>query len=336
MMRDILKGGGEGLVYLIGIGAVFSSWVFLTTANYNLNKTINQDDLVRVQYTLKGAVETGKITNILWQGNNMAFVEVDTVFKGGNCTIILSKPGIITLDKTPDGDSVDTLPDNTVHIYGHTDIFVRPLADEAVQLTIEKCSDTENTQFFTALKAFASNNLVQWDDVESYDISIGDVLVLETGGNADTYEIIQTSPDIRVNKLFASTETGIRGRLLKKLKINLNNPIVQKYPLKEVIKDLATSAGSFTVQTGVSLTNYGIVVGDVLEILDGRDIGKYKIVGFDSILQGRGPILEKSMVYTANGLAFRVYSSGTSIDLPLITLDEINLLDGDNQETGVI
>ena len=335
MMRDIVRGSGEGLLYIVSTGVAFSSWIFLTGTNFVLpNQSIAVGDLIKVQFSVKTEPSNVYITNILWQDSVNALIEIDKNILNGSCTLLLYKPGVLTLDETPDG-STGSIPDNTVHVYGHTDIFVRPLADESTSLTIDSCSDTDNTQYFNLLKMTTATNLIEWDDTETYNIEIGDLLVVESGANAGSYEVIQTAPDVRVHKLFIATETGIRGRVIKKIKINLNNPKTQKYPLKDAAKDLVTFAGSELVQTGINLTSFNVVVGDSFEIIDGRDAGIYTITAFDPMLQGRGPVLSKQMKYTANGLNFKIYSTGTPIELPVITVNEVAILDTDKQETGI-
>lgn len=335
MDRDVLRGGGQGEVYKAGTGLVFGTWAFITSVLLSSPvQIIEPKDTVEVQYSLGGTVFTAKINSILWQSNVNVFIELDRILTNGPCTILLKKPGFITLEETPDSVGKTSVPDDKVHVYGHTDVFVRPLSDEKETLAIDYLSDTKNTQYLVGAYVGANSNLFSWTDVEPYDIRIGDLVYFDTGNNIGSYSVIQIEPDIRLNVVFSAGENNIRARIVRNIEVSLNQPTVQKLPLKNNVNDLTTFSGSNTVKLLVNTLSYGVVVGDILEILSGGDIGVYKITGFDAVLLGRGLVLDNALKYTANNINYKIYSAGAGVDLPVISVDEITLLDSNKQETS--
>ncbi len=335
MDRDVLRGGGQGAVYKVGTGLVFGSWAFITNVLLSSPfQTIEIKDEVEVQYALGANTLVAKIHSILWQSNVNVFIELDAALTNGPCTILLKKPGYITLEETPDSIGKTAVPDNTVHVYGHTDVFVRPLSDDKETLAIDYISDTKNTQYLVGAYVGANNNLLAWTDIEPYNIEVGDLVYFDTGNNIGSYTVIQAVPDIRLNVVFNAAEVGIRARIVKMIDINLNQPIVQKLPLKTPVSDLTTFSGSKQVTLLTNTLSYGVIMGDYLEILSGNDKGVYTITGFDAILLGRGLILDRALKYTANNINYKIYSAGAGIALPLITVDDITLLDSNKQETS--
>jgi hypothetical protein len=116
---------------------------------------------------------------------------------------------------------------------------------------------------------------------------------------------------------------------------DLVSPKITKIPLGNIFDgdDLSTVAGSVVVSvTGSS--NFllaGVEEGDVLEILEGDNTGKYAIVS----VTGTTATLDAPPPNTGFAQSFTVYKSFTGVTRPLVRVREIELLDSNSQPTGI-
>jgi hypothetical protein len=334
MQRDVIRGGGYGIPYLIGTGIVFGNWIVLRSVVFNSGSAIEFNDQIDIQYSINGTIVSSSVERVISQTVAFIFIETRTASASGECSVIIKKPGYLTLEETPDSATKVIIPDNKIHVYGHTDIFVRPKEDEDTSVQLIGVSDVESTQYFTNAKTVANSNLFAWDDLGTFTFNIGDYVSIETGASIGTYRVIEIVGGIRLDTSFNVTEVNLRARKIKQFNISLNEPKVQKLPLKAATTDLTTFANSATVKLLVDTSNYGVIIGDVFEILTGNDVGRYTIVGFDAVNQGRGPILSTVLKYTASNLAYKIYSVGPGVELPLISVKDVSVLDVNQQETG--
>lgn len=156
-----------------------------------------------------------------------------------------------------------------------------------------------------------------WED---YGIQRGMTLSVVNGPDVGSYKIM----DVRGPELVLDTAMTVLGgdyrfRIINEVVLDAFAPKAPIYPFAgATASDLRTVIGTATVRTDVDLISYGASVGSVLEILDGPNVGEYRIAGFDSALGGRGPVLETALPATDSNVSFRVYAAGTGLSRPLV------------------
>jgi len=179
-------------------------------------------------------------------------------------------------------------------------------------------------------------------------IAIGDSVVIETGDDAGIYSIRRILSWLNDNDtLIADREltrtvtplgtgggTGLRYRVADELDVDLVNPRVTKLPLGDfAADDLSTVAGS-NVVTATGATNFllaGVEVGDSLEILEGDNAGVFRIEAVTASTLTLGA----NVPNTGFSQMFEVYRAFTGVDLPMVRVKEIELLDSNQQPTGI-
>lgn len=351
MNRDILEGTGEGFIHLTGSAIVFGNWVLVNQVSYKdvgiqKNIVVSVGDTIRFHKVLNldpnRLITQCKVTKVLWNLGDLYFLEVDKTL--GNAIpgfVAILKPGYITISKIPGGMLQTSVPDNQVHLGGHSDIYIRPAGDRKLTATIKNVSDSNPLIPLIAGQTTINTNLFTTVAPDPIDLSLagarkGDSLVIETGTQAGTYRILDVAATIRVDALFTASEINLRARIVRNITENLNEPKTIKLPFNAIVNDLRTTIGSplFVLDT-TNIQNFGAVVGDIIEILDGPDIGKFTIVGFDSLLGGQGPIVNKPATATGAKLRYKVYSLQTGLEFPIVRIQDIEVLDTSNQSTGI-
>lgn len=340
MDRDILKGTGEGYLYLSTIATIINNWMIIKNINYkDQNVGIEVGDEVRLQKPLnvdpnRNIIKV-KVKSIWWNSGDKYLLEISENLGISDSLCNFFKPGYITISEIPGGMLSTQVLDNSVHLGGHVDIFTRPAGTDKQNLTLK----TINGDPILALqraKIFQDTNAFNCDDaVAILNLVLPeDVISIESGNNVGIYKVIEINNNIRVDRNFTQTETNLRARIYRQLKTNLNIPIKIKVPYAGLAQDLTTVAGSLLFKTSTNLINYGVEVGDKFEVLSGMDKGIYTIQKFDPILLGNGPILDRAATTSSNNVSYRVYSTQTGITLPLININKIEVLDSNLQATG--
>ncbi len=347
MNRDIIDGTSDGLCYLTFIGSIFGNWALLDTDRRFIDSSqlIEPGDLIKFQIATGGIVYSAKVSTILLKtvGPPIKYLlELDSDFGtpllfGQSIAGVLYKQGYITISKVPEGMLSGTIPSNTVHIGGHMDVYVAPTDDVTLEAIVKNVSD--QSPFFETLTGvtLASDNQFSTSPSTNFistDISVGDSLVIESGPNIGSYEIIYVETNlIRVSSIL-SAGTGLKARILKKVTVDYLEPKLLKLPFITPVTDLSVTAGSTQFITAASLYLYNATIGDVIEILTGPNIGRYTIIEFDTILGGRGPIVDKPAVFTATGISYKLFSIQAGLQTPIVRTTKIDLLDTSNQVTG--
>ena len=321
MNRDIIDGTSDGLCYLTFIGSIFGNWALLDTDRRFIDsgQLIQSGDLVKFQIATGGTVYSARVSAILLKtvGPPIKYLlELDADFGtpllfGQSIAGVLYKQGYITISKVPEGMLNGTIPSNTVHIGGHMDVYIAPTDDVSLETIVKNVSD--QTPFFETLTGvtLASDNQFSTSPSTNFintGIVVGDSLIIESGLNVGSYEVIYVETNlIRVSSIL-SADTNIKARIVKKLTVDYLEPKQIKLPFITPITDLSVTAGSTLFITVASLYLYDAAIGDVIEILAGPNIGKYTIIAFDTVLGGKGPIVDRPAVFTATGISYKLYS----------------------------
>jgi hypothetical protein len=268
------------------------------------------------------------------------------VLEGG-----FSRKGVITISELPDGVATSlTVGDSAVHVYGHTDVYVRPVLQPVSKAVLGgvydlgKLGNTATQPSFyierTTLSTTAGSNAVfdtGFDFVEA-GVEIGDALVIEDGDDSGSYTIGKvTSADLYlISNLTKSVSSG-RYRIHKKIRINPFDPRIPKFPFGSALADdLSTTIGSNLLKlVSNDMLSYGVKVGDTVRITSGLDAGDYVIQSFDATLGGKGLVVNKSMTSTNPGLTYEVFTKLAPVEKPLVRVRQIGLLDSAQQATGI-
>lgn len=347
MNRDIIDGTSDGLCYLTFIGSIFGNWILLDTDRRFIDPTqlVQPGDLVKFQIATGGTVYSAKVSSILLKtvGPPIKYLlELDSDFGtpllfGQSIAGVLYKQGYITISKVPEGMLNGTIPSNTVHIGGHMDVYIAPTDDVSLETIVKNVSD--QSPFFETLTGvtliddnqFSTSPSTNFIDTE---ISVGDSLVIESGPNIGSYEIIYVETNlIRISSILAA-DTNVKARIVKKVTVDYLEPKQIKLPFITPVTDLSVTAGSTLFITASSLYLYDAVVGDIIEVISGPNMGRYTITAFDTVLGGRGPIVDKPAVFTATGITYKLYSIQSGLQTPIVRTTKIDLLDTSNQATG--
>lgn len=351
MNRDILKGTGEGFIHLTGECTTFGNWVFIPSVFYKdtgpqKNIVAAAGDTLRFHKTIgldpNRTVTSCKITQVLWNVGDLYLIQVDKdLGKAIPGFVAILKPGFITISEIPGGMLNASVPDNKVHLGGHSDIYIRPSDDKPLAVAIKNISD--NVPVLNLTKGILTNgsNLFSTAAPDPIDLAaagvlVGDTVVIETGTQAGTYKVLEVGANLRLDNIFTANEANLRCRIVRSVTVNLNNPKNIKLPFNVPVNDLNTVIGSnlFTLGT-INIQTFGAVVGDIIELLDGPDAGEFTITGFDNVLGGQGPIVDRPAGATSSNLRYRVYTLQTGLDFPIVRVKDIEVLDSSNQTTGI-
>lgn len=223
MNRDLLTGTGQGFAHLAGKATVFGNWMWLSEITYRDDGPVDSitpqpGDTIRFHPTSPAPAATSvvesKIVTILSSNATSYLMLLDSSLYSSGVThqgaFTLLKPGTITISGVPGGIAANVeVADNTVHLGGHTDIFVRPNQDSTIQTTIQDVTDDKPVIAIIDLEVpDAGQNLVQSDSSDFLVLGVkpGDLLVIDTGaGFAGTYLILEvvSSNSLRVSSIFA-------------------------------------------------------------------------------------------------------------------------------------
>lgn len=115
--------------------------------------------------------------------------------------------------------------------------------------------------------------------------------------------------------------SDVRFRVIDASSVDLFDPVSILIPFGAVrADDLHTTVGSAQVRLDRDAQSYGVVPGDILELLDGPDAGKYPISGWSTRMGGNGPILSTTMRASRRNRPYRILRQGTGANRPLIRI----------------
>lgn len=265
----------------------------------------------------------------------------NVTFDGG-----ISDRGSVAISSLPDVGATNlTVGSGEVHVYGHTDFYVRPVLQPSSTAVISTLADTDSLIEQTTLQTFGlsstQKNVVQDTtglNFASAGVRAGQLLSIETGDDIGIYPIIQVSGTLLyLNVNLTNSQTSLRYRVIEQISINPFEPRVLKFPFGSILaNDLNTTIGSTLVTLSSNdLVGFGAKVGDTLRILTGVSAGDYLIEGWDTVLGGRGPILNKAAPGTSTICTYEVFSPLEKVERPLVRLKQLSLLDSSSQSTGI-
>jgi hypothetical protein len=362
MNRDILTGTSEGFLHMAGEGVIYGDWLFISTILY---KDDGPDDSIIPQAgdTIRAHVESpgtttmmeALVSSILTASDGKYLLLLDRSLvdpiETTQVRYALFKPGYLTISNIPGGMASEsfTVPNNTVHLGGHTDVFVRPTSDATVQSVLKNITDEEPVLALTDLQVptVNSNKVTSESVFSDVGVSVGDTLVIETGtGFVGTYRILFIADPVDdpqyvlVDSLFSTAtlpSQRLRGRIVRNLKIDLVSPRVAKLPFNTgSVSDLQTVVGSSDFRfSDIDIQSYGAALDDIIRILDGPDAGEYTIKAFSPILGGQGVTVDRAATATGAGLRYEVYTSLAGLSMPLVRIKSLEVIDSTGQGTGV-
>lgn len=309
-----------------------------------------------VEEVLSGPMDVGTAPYqvaylVRWSGTPPVGVTLPTslVTDGG-----FSKKGTVAISSLPSVGSVSLVVNNQeVHVYGHSDVYVRPVLQTTSKAVLSNLADdpTKSDQFkihrvtlTTNGGALSDQNRVVDPDGGGFDFSAngveaGDLLSLENGDDAGVYTIGKVtggSPSyLYLTQNLTVSATNLRYRIIKKVHINPFEPKIPKVPFGSIPNnDLITSIGSNVFEVSQDLVDLGVAVGDTFRILEGFDEGDFTVTGFDG--SGDRIIVDRAAGATNTGLHYEVFTSLESVELPLVRLKKLSVLDSSKQATGTV
>lgn len=180
--------------------------------------------------------------------------------------------------------------------------------------------------------------------VDSYDweddgaVATSMILAIVKGSEEGNYRILKLEgPFMYVDVPLTTTDSEIIFRILDEVHVDLFSPKSVLIPFGDAVgDDLRTTIGSKILRTTINLQDYGVDVGDTIEILLGDDAGAYTIQSFDSSYGGTGPVLGVQMTATNSNLSYTIYRTSTPLQRPLIRVSPggVGLLDPSGQDSG--
>ncbi len=256
-----------------------------------------------------------------------------------------SKKGIVRISSLPDTGPVSlSVPNADVHVYGHSDIYARPILQTASKAVLTNLSDEKSYTERTTLKTTSGSNIVQDDSYNflTSGVQPGDILVIETGNDAGTYVIHKTNSSLPgqlyISSDLTTTDTSgsLRYRIIKNISFNPFEPKIPKFPFGDLdADDLTTTIGSNLFVLGTDVLNFGAAVGDVFRVLTGTDAGDYTITGFDSTLGGQGVFVDRPAGASNPNIQYQIFTALENLELPLVRIKQLLLLDSAKQSTGI-
>lgn len=262
------------------------------------------------------------------------------VLEGG-----FSKKGTVRISSLADIGPVSlSVPNDAVHVYGHTDVYVRPVLQKVSKAVITSLNDEESFVERTTLQTGAASNAVVdlAFDFAASGVVAGDVLVIESGNDAGTYIIRGVAPNlpgtlrISANLSTSDVTNTIRYRIIRTIGINPFEPKVPKFPFGALpANDLTTTIGSNLGVLSTDIINFGAAVGDVFRVLSGSDVGDFTITAFDAVLGGMGIIVDRPFAASNPNVEYQVFTALESVQLPLVRIKQLLLLDSAKQSTGI-
>lgn len=163
-------------------------------------------------------------------------------------------------------------------------------------------------------------------------------LQIMRGPNAGIYRVAATyGQAISLLSPLPSLEGNMSFRLYREIQNDVVDPRRTIHPfLGPPPLGLQTTIGARTVKIETDIRALGAVAGDVLEVLEGPDLGVYRIEAFDTTLGGLGPILNVQMRASNAKVSYRVYRDLGGLQPPFVRIvpGGVKLLDSTSTDSG--
>ena len=238
--------------------------------------------------------------------------------------------GFCELQKTPTvvtniDDVVSVYPSGSVHFGGHSDAYISTYVDNQATNTL-----TSHTRGFqgTGFSVPANpENVVQIENVAIPPqlLVAGNLFKISGGDLEGVYTIAFASVDGNTisislkDTLVTGDYADIDWEVLSSIEINLFSPSKTKLPYGLDQFTVSTSVGNATVICSVDVSDYDVVVGDTLRILDTAIAGDYEIKAID----GLRITLSKNIAETHVGLRAEILSLEVGILRPLTQVSKV-------------
>ena len=370
MERDILVATSPGHSWITGIVSIYSSVAFVRATSIDgeetdapalgdtvfvyLNKTsypsVPQTSrfvrLVVEEVLIGPLAASAPFQQMYLVRFSGSFPTGVTIANGSQFNGGFAKKGTVHISSLPTIGAVDlSVPSGDIHVFGHTDFYIRPILQPVSTVVFDTLADsgsllerlTLQTLGLTEPNKVADPGSPSLDFVASGVIP-GDLLSVETGDDIGVYVITKvTSSYLYVSTNLTNSQSGIRYRVIRKISINPFEPKVMKFPFGSLLaNDLQTTIGStlFKLSTN-DIIGFGAQVGDTLRVASGVVAGDYTITGFDSVLGGKGPIVDRAAPGTSSDIVYEVFSALQPVQKPLVRIKELLLLDSSKQTTGI-
>ncbi len=269
-----------------------------------------------------------------------------TITQGSELDGGFSKKGTVQISSLPTIGAVDlSVPSGDIHVFGHTDFYIRPILQPVSTVVFDTLFDADSlverltlqTLGLTEANKVADPGSPAMDFVAT-GVVPGDLLSIETGDDIGVYVITKvTTSNLYVSTNLTNSQSGVRYRIIPNISVNPFEPKVLKFPFGSLLaNDLQTTIGStlFTLSTN-DVIGFGAQVGDTLRVSTGIAAGDYLITGFDSVLGGKGPIVDRAAPGTSSDAVYEVFSALEPVQKPLVRIKELLLLDSSKQTTGI-
>lgn len=379
MQRDILVATSPGHAWLTGTVSIYDKIAFVqcsTVDDTNPTPTVSVGDTV---YIYLDKYSNGAVWAALVQENRFIRFTVEEVLAGpmeaslngfqvsyvvrfsgeppagvvlpNPVTVSggLSKKGTVKISSLPSvGQSDFTVNNQEVHVFGHTDIYARPVL-QSVSTTVLDSIVNDPTiggtkiqrQVLETFGAAVSDKNKVTDS--TFDFGLAgveelDILIIETGDDAGSYTIIKVAGnDLFLSQNLSKTATNIRYSIIRNINVNPFAPRILKFPFGDIPNnDMQTLIGSnaLTVTNpSTNLIEFGVRSGDVVLIKDGPDAGEYTIQGFST--DGKQLTVDRALTSTSNNLTYEIYTALETVARPLVRIKDLLVLDSAKQSSGV-
>jgi len=235
----------------------------------------------------------------------------------------------------------------SVHVYGHSDVYVRPSSVSEENTVIRGAADSaplvERVGLFTYGTTPGIKNKVSDSagGLLQEGVRVGDRLEIMQGADAGIYRIQRVeASNLFLDRNLSAAAGPLKYRISRFVSLDPFSPKVMKFPFAgSTGGDLQTAIGSTVFRlSSIDLISFGAQAGDVINILSGPDAGEFAIQGFDESLGGlggRGVTVDRPATATTGTLNYEVYTKQNPVVLPLVRYKSIELLGADDQPTGI-
>ncbi len=266
------------------------------------------------------------LTNVIWTIRERATLTLSGI------------PGGILFTSSTGGEV--SVPDGVVHVGGCTDFYVRGGDIVDGSLSVELVSDQDVLARREDAHTTNGSSTVVLNDLTAAEFASvieGDSsLYLEEGSDQGSYRIIEKVSggppySVRLRDEMTANATNVSYTIVDDIDIDLLDPKDTRYEGS----DLRTIAGSPIIDTVSGTPDFvdvGVTDEDIVEILNGSDVGEHTIAS-GGVAAGQ-ITLSSDMTVTESPLQYRIFHRKSGISLPLLRVKSVERLDSGLEPTG--